>query len=152
MTNANARTIMACDATNSQKSGNIPFVRSIGELKLLRKDPGEVIMRANGTDMLLRINCDGTTIAAKAQIGKRAYIGKESIILEGATIGDDVTIRSNVLISNAEIGNETVIEDNVIIWDRATIGERIKIGAGTIVTMGRKVPKGTIPIRRNSYI
>lgn len=61
-----------------------------------------------------------------------------------ATLGDDVTVGHRALIHGCKVGNRVLIGMGAIIMDDVEIGDDSVVGAGSLVTMGKKFPPGSL--------
>ena len=84
----------------------------------------------------------------RIEIGARSNIQDGAIIHVAdefpALVGELVTVGHGAIIHACRVGNEVLVGMGAIILDGAEIGARSIIGARTLVTVGMKVPPGSL--------
>src|ERR1051325_12143982 len=81
-------------------------------------------------------------------IGPRSNIQDNAVVHvdtnSPTTIGELVTVGHNAVVHACRIDNEVLVGMGAIILDDAEIGARSIIGANALVTMGMKIPPGSL--------
>src|SRR5207244_10820355 len=63
---------------------------------------------------------------------------------DAATMGELVTVGHNAVVHACKIDNEVLVGMRAIILDDVVVGARSIIGANALVTMGMKIPPGSL--------
>ena len=82
----------------------------------------------------------------KIIIGNRTNI-QDCAVIHGygdTVIGEGVTIAHGVIIHGAKIGNNVLIGMGTTVLDNAEIGDDCIVGAGSLITGGKKFPRGSM--------
>ncbi len=91
---------------------------------------------------VLRADINHITIGARSNIQDGCVIHLESG--QGTEVGQYVTVGHKAILHACWIDNEVLVGMGAIVMDGVEIGARSIIGAGALVTMGTKVPEGSL--------
>lgn len=91
---------------------------------------------------VLRADINQITIGARSNIQDGCVIHLESG--QGTEVGQYVTVGHKAILHACWIDNEVLVGMGAIVMDGVEIGARSIIGAGALVTMGTKVPEGSL--------
>lgn len=81
------------------------------------------------------------------RIGKRTNIQDLSMVhvsykKSPCVVGDDVTVGHSVILHACTIGSSTLVGMGSCVLDDAELGDFVLLGAGSLVTVGQKIPSG----------
>ena len=91
---------------------------------------------------VLRADINHIKIGARSNIQDGCVIHLESG--QGTEVGQYVTVGHKAILHACWIDNEVLVGMGAIVMDGVEIGARSIIGAGALVTMGTKVPEGSL--------
>jgi carbonic anhydrase/acetyltransferase-like protein (isoleucine patch superfamily) len=91
---------------------------------------------------VLRADINHIKIGARSNIQDGCVVHLESDL--GTEVGQYVTVGHKAILHACRIDNEVLVGMGAIVMDGVEIGARSIIGAGALVTMGTKIPPGSL--------
>ncbi len=91
---------------------------------------------------VLRADINSIRIGARSNIQDGCVVHLESDL--GTHVGEYVTVGHKAILHACTIDDEVLVGMGAIVMDGAEIGSRSIIGAGALITMGTKVPPGSL--------
>jgi carbonic anhydrase/acetyltransferase-like protein (isoleucine patch superfamily) len=91
---------------------------------------------------VLRADINKIKIGARSNIQDGCIVHLESDL--GTDVGQYVTVGHKAILHACRINDEVLVGMGAIVMDGVEIGSRSIIGAGSLVTMGTKIPPGSL--------
>jgi carbonic anhydrase/acetyltransferase-like protein (isoleucine patch superfamily) len=91
------------------------------------------------------------------RVGARSNIQDLSMLhmtraVSNTEIGEDVTIGHGVIVHGAKVGSGALIGMGSILLDNCEVGEESVVGAGSLVTIGTKIPRRVLAFGRPAKV